>query len=315
MAKNQRKVGKDKSGIVKAIPRACSDETAAVEFMEQQRWGDEPCCPRCGDIDVYKMTDSETGHRNRRFLWRCRGCKRQFTVRIGTVFEESRIPLRHWCYAFWRACTSKKGVAALEIKRQTGLSYKSSLFLMHRIRYAMAAPKQEKLNGTVEADESWIGARKRGTGSGLKIENKTAVMALIQRNGPMRARVVGRVTKRNLNEALDEFVDKSSRLLTDENQSYKRIGPAFQSHDTVCHSRGEYSRGDVHVNTCESFFAIFKRGLHGIWHSVSKKHLHRYLSAAEFRFNHRKLEDGERTVLAIRGAEGKRLMYRQPALG
>lgn len=131
-------VAGDKSEVVAAFPFACHDERTAVEFMERQRWGDSPACPRCGDMDVYQLRDRTTGERGKRFLWDCRGCRRQFTVRIGTVFEDSRIPLKRWCFAFWSACSSKKGVSALQIKRETGLSYKSALFLMHRIRWAMA---------------------------------------------------------------------------------------------------------------------------------------------------------------------------------
>lgn len=137
------KVASDKSEIVTSIPLACADEQAAVEFLEDHRWGDCPGCPRCGDTDVYQMKDAKTGERNKRFLWRCRGCKKQFTVRIGTVFEDSRIHLRHWCYALWAACSSKKGVSALQIKRQTGLTYKSALFVMQRIRYAMSIQAEE----------------------------------------------------------------------------------------------------------------------------------------------------------------------------
>lgn len=129
MSKN----AKDKSEIVSRIPRACAHEEAAVQFLEHERWGDTPKCAHCGSENVYQMLSSEGG-RNKRFLWRCRDCRKQYTVRVGTIFEDSRIPLQHWCYAFWRACSSKKGVSALEIKRQTGLSYKSALFIMHRIR-------------------------------------------------------------------------------------------------------------------------------------------------------------------------------------
>src|SRR5262245_23513332 len=121
------------SEAIDELPKACADESAAVAYLEDKRWGNTPCCPHCGSVDVYKMLGRD-GNRNKRYLWRCRDCAEQYTVRIGTVYEETRIPLRHWCYAFWRASTSKKGVAALEIMRQTGLSYKSALFLMHRIR-------------------------------------------------------------------------------------------------------------------------------------------------------------------------------------
>jgi transposase-like protein len=140
--------------VLTAIPAACADERAAVEFMEKQRWGDAPGCPRCGDMDVYQMKDSTTGERQANYRWRCKGCKQQFTVRIGTVFEDSRIELRHWCYAFWRAATSKKGVAALELHRQTGLSYKSCLFMLQRIHALFV---RAELVTRLTADESFIG--------------------------------------------------------------------------------------------------------------------------------------------------------------
>jgi transposase-like protein len=147
--------------VLTALPLACSDERAAVEFMEKQRWAGQPACPRCGDMDVYQMKNIETGERQVNYRWRCKGCKQQYTVRTGTVFEDSRIELRHWCYAFWRAATSKKGVVALEIHRQTGLSYKSSLFLLQRIRFAMNNSMPGMLEGPVEADETFAGGKPR----------------------------------------------------------------------------------------------------------------------------------------------------------
>src|ERR1700683_5493371 len=144
-----------KSDVIENIPLACSDELTAVEFLETMRWGNTPCCVRCGSVDVYQMKDAKTGQRNARFLWRCRDCGKQYTVRIGTVYEESRIELRHWCYAFWRAATAKKGVAALEIMRHCQISYKSALFLMNRIRFAMA-PEHDvpELAGAAGSDET-----------------------------------------------------------------------------------------------------------------------------------------------------------------
>src|SRR5713226_4803374 len=159
--KVQNRSHKD-DAVIAEVPRACADEKAAVEFMEKQRWGEHMACSRCGDMNVYQMLDSKTGERQANFRWRCHGCKQQFTVRIGTVFEESRLPLRHWCYAFWRASTSKKGVSALEIKRHTQCSYRTALFLMNRIRFAMAPDSATpKLTGVVECDETWVGGRPR----------------------------------------------------------------------------------------------------------------------------------------------------------
>jgi transposase-like protein len=318
MSKNQGKVGQNKSELVGRIPHVCMEEAAAVEMFESMRWGDKPFCVHCGSTNVYKMT-SANGERNKRFLWRCHECKKQYTVRIGTVYEESRIPLKYWAYAFWRSCSSKKGVAALEIKRQTGLSYTSALFMMHRIRMAMTDENPPKLTGTIEADEVFLGGRPRKL-SGRKSKRgrgakKTPVVALVQRDGEVRTRIVSRVSGSNLRRVIKELVDtNNATLMTDEWASYRVVGREFKGgHETVNHGTMEYSRGDAHVNTAESFFAIIRRGLHGIYHSVSKQHLHRYLNEFAFRFNGRKLDDGERTAMAIRGAEGKRLYYKAPA--
>jgi len=190
------------SSLVKAIPTACSDELAAVEFFEKQRWGGTSCCLHCGSVEVYKMADAETGVRNKRFLWRCRDCKQQFTVRLGTVYEESRIGLRHWAYAFWRACSSKKGVSALEIQRQCRISYKSALFLMSRIRFAMAPdyPPFPPLSGAVEIDEPFVGGkpRYRSTTNRYWRSKKSIVFAAVERGGKITRKVVPNVTGKTL---------------------------------------------------------------------------------------------------------------------
>lgn len=320
-----RKVATGKSDIVAKLPRACSDESAAVEFMEEQRWGESPACPRCGDTDVSQMK-AQDGTRNARFLWRCRGCKRQFTVRVGTIMEDSPIPMRHWCLAFYRACSSKKGVSALQIQRETGLTYKSALFLMHRIRWAMAPanesePKLGSSGGIVEFDETFVGGRPRRISlrSDGKArlgpawdfsKRKTPVVAGVERGGRVKARVVGNVTSETLPRYVRELVDTSARLMTDERASYRGIGREYASHETVHHKSGEYARGDVTTNSIEGFFAGLKRQISGTHHSVSKRHLHRYVSESEFKYNNRHLDDGERTKRAIQGADDKRLMYR-----
>jgi transposase-like protein len=290
---------------------------AAVEFFEAVRWTDNPICVHCGSAEVYKMLDPKTGQRNKRYLWRCRACGKQYTVRIGMVCEESRLPLRHWCYAFWRASTSKKGVAALEIQRHCQISYKSALFLMNRIRFAMAPdnPAAEKLTGTVECDETYVGGKPRIRGNATRGRGtkKTPVFAAVERHGRIRRQVIADVSGRTLKGAIREMVDKQARIMTDDFVSYNGIGNEFTGgHHTVAHSTNEYVRGDIHTNTAESSFAILKRGIMGIYHNVSKEYLHRYLWQFDFLWNARKMNDGERTAVAIKLAEGKRLMYKQP---
>src|SRR5579863_1104684 len=244
----------EKSEIIEQIPLACSDETAAVEFIEQRLWKGTPRCASCQSSKVYQMLDAKTGQRNKRYLWRCHDCKSQFTVRIGTIFEESRIPLRHWCYAFWRASTSKKGVSALEIKRHTQLSYKSALFLMHRIRCAMTPDltTQPKMKGIVEVDETYVGGKprhnygknKRGRGT-----KKSAVLGIVQRNGNVHRRVVANVNGKTLKAAMLECVSKRARIMTDEFPAYRGIANTFKGgHEVVCHGQKEYVRGDVTTN-------------------------------------------------------------------
>ena len=314
------KINKDDANLensetVTEIPLACCDELAAVEFLEKRLWKGQPHCTHCQSSNVYKMVDSKTGQRNKRFLWRCHNCHGQFTVRIGTVFEESRIPLRHWCYAFWRASTSKKGVSALEIKRHTQLSYKSALFLMHRIRFAMTQNPGDapKMTGTVECDETYVGGKPRfGTGPHKRGRgtSKIPVFGIVQREGNIHRRVVADVSAATLKSAIRECVDKRARIITDEHLAYRGIGKEFTGgHHTVNHGTREYARGDIFTNTAESSFAIIKRGLMGVYHAVSKEHLPRYLGEFDFRWNTRKMNDGERTTLAIQSAAGKRLAY------
>jgi len=304
------------SVVVEQIPVVCSNELSAVEFLEHQRWGANPCCVHCGSVNVYKMIDAKTGERNSRYLWRCRDCKQQYTVRIGTIYEESRIELRHWCYTFWRAAKSKKGVSALEIKRHCQISYKSALFLMTRIRFSMAPDANTpQLTGTVECDETYIGPRKpreKGTSKRGRGTSKIPVFVVVQRQGGIRRRVVADVTGATLKQAIREEVSRSARIMTDEWQAYRGIGAEFAGgHDTVCHGTKEYARGEVHTNTAESSNALLKRSIMGIYHNVSTEYLHRYLWQSDFMWNNRKMNDGERTITAIKASEGKRLMYKQ----
>jgi transposase-like protein len=306
-----------RSEVVKEIPLACSDELAAVEFLEKKIWNGTPQCPHCQSASASQLLDAKAGQRNKRFLWRCHGCKKQFTIRIGTVMEESRIPLRHWVYAMWRSATSKKGVAALEIKRQCQMSYPSALFLMHRIRLAMTPETPNdgvKLDGIVECDETYIGGKPRpGTGPhkigrGTK---KQPIFGMVERGGNIHRRVIADISGKTLKAAMEQCIGKSATAMTDEFPVYRRISNGFEGgHSVVHHGDKVYSRGGISTNTAESSFAIPKRGIMGIYYAVSRKHLPRYVNEFDFCWNTRKLNDGERTVATIQGTQGKRLPYR-----
>jgi transposase-like protein len=326
----QRKAGAARSEILAKLPMACTNERAAVEFFEEQRWGATPCCPRCGDTDV-RMMLAKDGSRNARFLWKCHGCKGQYTVKVGTVMEDSAVPYRHWAYAFYEACKSKKGVSAREIERQCNVTYKTALFLMHRIRFAMAPANEAemKLGGTgktVEFDETYVGGKPRGAPNWALAphrqgkakpgprpdfrDRKTPVLAGVERGGSVKARVIGDLTPVTLASHLREMVDTASVLNTDERRGYVTVGREFTAHATVNHHRAQWSNGDAYTNTVEGFFSLLKRQLLGTHHSVSKKHLGRYVSEVEFKYNTRHLDDGERTVRAIQAGDGKRLTYK-----
>ncbi len=268
------------------------------------------------------MKDRKTGGRNRRFLWLCKGCWKQYTVRVGTVLEDSLIPLRHWAYGFWAAAVSKKGISSLQVKRATGLTYKSALFMMHRIRFAMQEDysAQPKLSGTVEADEVYVGGQprnkqaRRGRAKGW-LGHKGPVVSLVERGGNIHSFVTADVHVASVGRILCENVTLDSHLMTDSAPVYRatRIAKPFRRHGMTDHQKGEYAKSDgAHSNTVESAFSLLKRGIYGTFHNVSRKHLHRYVAEFDFCWNARKIDDSARTELAIRCGEGKRVRYRAP---
>jgi len=300
------------------IIRRFSSEDTAREYLDKLRWPDGPYCPHCGGMEVYRLTAKpESKKPGRKGLLKCKYCRKQFTVTVGSIFEASHIPLSKWLQAIYLLCSSKKGMSAHQLHRMLGITYKSAWFLCHRIRYAMQQPAMlEKLSGIIEADETYIGGKrkagewKKSGFEGAPTGHMAPVVALVQRGGKVRAFPMERVTAENLHAALKENVDKSARIMTDEAKAYRGIDAHFASHETVNHSKKEYARGDVTTNAAEGFFGLLKRGVNGIYHHWSKKHLHRYVSEFEFRYNGRMISDGDRTELAIAGFEGKRLKYR-----
>ncbi len=293
-----------------AIDVARLTEDEARTILERVRWPNGPVCPHCGSRKATRI--EAKSEKVRDGLLQCNGCRGQFTVTVGTVMHRSHITLRQWVQAFHAMSASKKGVSALQLQRNLGLKrYQSAWHLAHRIRFAMRAlPMKAILKGTVEVDETYIGGKSRIGKRGRGSERKTPDVALVERGGRMRTRVVERVSAKELKAAIRENVRTSAAIMTDDLASYRGLGQTFKGgHASVKHSIGEYVRGTVHVNTAESFFALLKRGVHGTFHHVSKQHLHRYCDEFGFRWDHRRATDGERTVAAIRQAEGKRLLY------
>jgi transposase-like protein len=299
-------------------------EEQALAYFEAIRWPKGADCAHCGSPNVTRLQGKST----RLGVLKCRDCRKPFTVKVGSILEDSHIPLRKWAIGFHMMCSSKKGYSAKQLQRNLGLkSYKSAWHMAHRIRHAMdAGPLAELLKGTVEADECYIGGKFR-TGSHVVkpgerpkdrlagTANKAPVVSLVERGGKVRSFHVADVTADRLKEVLTEHVEPTAHLMTDESPLYK-FAPKHQArHSTVNHKEKEYARREadgtlVTTNTVEGYFSLLKRGVYGTFHSISKQHLHRYLTEFDFRYNARKIEDGERTALAIQGAEGKRLMYR-----
>jgi transposase-like protein len=292
-------------------------EDQARDFFEIRRWPNVPVCPHCASVNVYLLGGKST----RPGLRECRDCDGNFTVTVGTVMEDSHLPLATWAKAFHLMASSKKGVSALQLQRQLGLgSYRTAWFLAHRIREAMRCqPVAGMLKNSVQVDEAYIGGKPRpGDGKPRRKGRgtlKAPVMVLVEsgKGGKAVSRHVEKVDGATLGPIMREVIDKKAALITDELPVYKRLGQDFEGgHYVVNHAQGEYSRGGIDTNTAESYFALLKRGVIGSFHHVSKKHLHRYCDEFSFRWSQRELTDADRRDEAVKGAEGKRLMYKNP---
>jgi transposase-like protein len=296
------------------------DADVARQFIEAERWPDGiPTCPHCSVKGRSFRIEPKEGSKTRKGLWKCGACRKQFTVTVNTIFADSHIPLNKWLLAIHLLCASKKGMSAHQIHRMVGVTYKSAWFLMHRIRYAMTQePLSSKLgaNGApVEVDETYVGGKEHGKrGIPGPESKKTAVVALVERGGKVRSRVVERVNVNNLRPIFDEFVAEQAEIHSDEGVVYYFLKGERQHH-TVNHKRKEYSRREesgrvVTTNTAEGFFSLVKRANYGVYHHWSRHHMHRYLTEIDLRYNTREVSDVERATLALEGAPGKRLMYR-----
>jgi transposase-like protein len=308
-----------------------NDEEKARAFFEKQRWPDGPVCPHCGEIDnAYKLEGKTT----RKGLYKCAGCRKKFTVTMRSIFEDSHIPLHKWFYAIHLMCASKKGMSAYQFHRMTEtfygkkVSYHTAWFMFHRIRYAMTQhPMVEKLGGIVEIDETYVGGKirehvsrtvkpgQRAQDPHSPFANKACVVSVLQRGGDVRSRHIERVTANNLRPMIEQMVADDAHIMTDSSTVLAGVLKG-RKHSQVNHRAEEYVRHEngvcITTNTVESSFSLIKRGIYGTYHHVGKPYLQQYLNEFDFRYNSRKINDAERTHLAVKATEGKRLTLKTP---
>lgn len=288
------------------------NERSAFEFLETLLWADGPECPHCGTVD---RASKLKGNSTRIGLWKCYACRKQFTVKVGTVFEHGRVPLHKFLQATYLMCSSKKGISAHQLHRTLEVTYKTAWFMAHRIREAMREGTVPGglggQNKVVEADETYVGGKAKNAKNGAPIPVKEPVISLVERDGKVRSFHVPAVSRDTLEPILFTQMSRKSYLMTDEASVYKSSGKEFSGHGTVNHSINEYVRhgGFMHTNTVEGYFSIFKRGIAGVYQHCSQQHLKRYLCEFDFRYNERGVTDHERTEKALGGIKGKRLTY------
>jgi transposase-like protein len=319
---------------IPALREQLPTEAAAYELLERLRWNGQPVCPHCGSVAKhYFLTPANgttrktrTGATSQRRVWKCKDCRKQFSVLTGTIFHGTRISLRTWIMVVFEMCASKNGVAAREIERKYDLTPKSAWFMTQRIREAMKRdPLAGLLSGTVAADETWIGGkpsnrpkRKRPQRKQWDVvrTDKTPVLALVDRNtGEVRSRAIPNVKGDTLRQAIADEVEMGATVLhTDEAQGYKLFSADMKGHHSVVHARDEYVRGNVTTNQVEGFFSQLKRSIDGTHHHVSVEHLHRYLAEFDYRYTTRKLTDSDRMAMLMDRTGDVRLSYK-PLLG
>ncbi len=299
-----------------------TDKDKAREHLESIRWPDGPICPHCGVLD---SATKLSGKSTRPGVYKCKACRKPFSVTVGTVFERSKIPLNKWLLATHLLCSSKKGMSAHQLHRILGVTYKTAWFMAHRIRESMKPTDNGPFGGGgqhVEADETYFGSPKHRytttfvSGKGwtyaksARLEDMK-IVTLVERGGRAKSFTVDSVNSNTINRILFTNVDRESTLNTDEGSWYISGGREFAKHQTMKHSAEEYVRGDATTNSIEGYFSIFKRGMKGVYQHCGEQHLNRYLCEFDFRCSNRKISDFERTDEALKGIEGRRLTYRR----
>lgn len=295
--------------------RQFADPERAHDFFIQIRWPNGVACPRmgCGSAQVAYLP--------KYFRWYCNDCKRQFTVKVGTIFEDSPIPLTKWLPAIWLIASNRNGISSYELARGLGVTQKTAWFMLHRIREAMNDEHFSFLTGTVEADETYIGGKWQNKPLRVRRARKSQygnqfdaghvpVFGIVERKGRVRAWSVPNTTQKTLLPKLRDSIHPDATVYTDAATIYTHINEFFMHHSSVNHSIHEYVRGNVHTNNIECFWAVLKRTIGGTYTHVNPRHLDRYLAEQVFRFDERENDDGPRFAKAVKGADGKRLTYR-----
>lgn len=285
-----------------------SNEAVCVEFLSNLYWGDgERCCVKCGSTDIYGMRTRPT--------FRCRACDKQFSIKSGTVMQNSPLPITKWVPALWMVVNCKNGISSCEMARALNVTQKTAWHMGHRIREAIAKSSEGKLSGTVEADETYIGGIEKNRHKNKKRDSfggsgKTIVFGAVERGGNVQARVIDSLGAPTIQNQVLASVTLGSKLYTDEATSYPKLGLVYE-HDAVNHSKEEYVRGDVHTNNIENYWSLVKRALKGTYIHVEPFHLDRYLDEQGFRFDSRKDTDSGRFIKAASQLFGKRLTYNE----
>jgi transposase-like protein len=285
-----------------------AQQKTCLDYLEQQLWAGKPVCPHCASERVYRLTDGKT--------FKCgnkKTCDKKFTVTTGTIYENTKLPLSTWFAAIWLLTAHKKGISSLQLSRDLNITQKSAWFINHRIRVMMGEPNPEPLEFLVEADETYVGGKfvnmNRGRRKKLQEtgkDNKIAVMGMVQRGGKAKLKVIGNDT---FKDVIRKHVDTTAVLVTDSHSGYVGLNEEYAGHESVNHSIQEYKRDIFYTNTVEGFFSIFKRGIVGIYHQVSPKHLTRYCDEFAHRYNSRTIKDPERFTFTITQSKG-RLKYK-----
>jgi transposase-like protein len=284
------------------------DEAAAFDYVEKRVWPNGPVCPHCGGVErISKMQGKST----RQGLYKCYQCRKPFTVRMGTIFESSHVPLHIWLQAMYLIAGSKKGISSNQLHRTLGVTLKTAWFMSHRIREAMRSGDLAPMTGVVEVDETYIGNLPGQTGRG-GAQHKMKVLSLVSRGGEARSVKVDYVTTKEVLPILQANIAREAHVMTDEHRIYRGLNAHFAQHSAVRHQFGEYVVGMAYTNTIEGYFSIFKRGMRGVYQWCAEKHLHRYLAEFDFRYSNRQAlgcNDEDRTDRLLAGIIGKRLTY------